>query len=331
MNNFQTLTDLQNSKSNLIDLHRHFEGSVPLATLFEISQQYSIPNISVTTLEELRPLVQVTDRDPRTMQSFLGKFPLLRGFYQSESIIRRITREIVRDAADDGISYLELRFSPQALSAVKGFSLEDVTMWVYEESQIAAREFKIEVNLIIALVRHGDIKRITDVADIACDRVGEIVGLDIAGNEVDFPTKLFVPLFDKAKKSGLGITVHAGEWRNAESVAEAITMLHADRIGHGIAIVNDASVRELVIKNNITLEVCPTSNIQTGAVSSYEEHPLLELLHEGVPVTLNTDDPSISNITLSSEITIVLDVMKGSREDIRTLTSNAMKARFVRK
>lgn len=319
-----------NNSQAYIDLHRHFEGSIPLTTLFEISQTHSIPTVSVAAIEELRPLVQVTDSDPRTMQSFLGKFPVLRGFYQSEAIIRRITREIVKDAADDGIKYLELRFSPQALSAVKNFSLEDVTSWVYDEVQLAAKECTISVNLIIALVRHGDIKRIEKVADIAIERSGEqIVGIDIAGNEVDFPSTLFVDIFNKAKKAGLGITIHAGEWRNAESVIEAIELLHADRIGHGIAIAHDVNALNRVKERNITLEICPTSNLQTGAIDSINEHPVLDLLRSDVKVTLNTDDPAISGITLSSEIEILRNQLGATSNDLQSMTENALEAAFV--
>lgn len=311
-----------------IDLHRHLEGSLRLQTLYEIAIEYNL-DIAAQTMEELRPYVQVTN-DPAHHEAFLQKFEVLRHFYRSPETISRLAYEVVADAAADNIKYLELRFSPQALSRVRGFTLTDVTQWVITAVQQAGHDYGIDVGLIVTLVRHDPIQQARQVAEAAFAFAHKgITGIDLAGNEVKFPSTPFAPLFKEAKEMGLGVTIHAGEWASAHGVREAIEELHADRIGHGIRAIENSRVLHLLRERGTTLEVCLTSNLQTGVVHNMRHHPLADMLDLGVNATLNTDDPTVSNITLSDEYQIALNTLKIEYPLLRQMVLNAAKAAFL--
>lgn len=311
-----------------IDLHRHLEGSLRLGTLLEIAREFGL-DIPATSLEGLRPYVQITN-DPPDHEAFLSKFEVLRYFYRSPEAVYRLAYEAVADAAADNVRYLELRFSPQALSRVCGFALADVTDWVIEAVERASLDHDIEVGLIVTLVRHDPIDQAREVAKVAFDRSGKgIVGIDLAGNEVKFPPAPFKPIFREAKEIGLRITIHAGEWASALGVRQAIEELYADRIGHGVRAMENSEVLQLVRERNAALEVCLTSNLQTGVVRSLSHHPLVDMLSVGLLATLNTDDPSISNITLTDEYRRATKVLGLSYADLRRMILNAAAAAFL--
>ncbi|MCA9971852.1 MAG: adenosine deaminase [Anaerolineales bacterium] len=311
-----------------IDLHRHLEGSLRLETLLEIAREFGL-DLPANNLEHLRPYVQITD-DPQDHEVFLSKFEVLRHFYRSPEAIHRLAYEVVADAAADNIDYLELRFSPQALARVRGFALTDVTDWVIAATRQASQDHGIQVGLIVTLVRHDPIEQATGVADVALSRFGQgIVGLDLAGNEVKFPPGPFRPIFDRAKAEGMGITVHAGEWASAVGVRQAIEELHADRIGHGVRSIENSEILRLVRDRQVALEVCLTSNLQTGVVRKMRHHPLVDLLNLGVRVTLNTDDPSVSDCLLTDEYRVAVEVLGLGYADLRKLILNAAHASFL--
>lgn len=283
-----------------IELHRHLEGSLRLKTMLDIARQHKIT--IPTNTSRLSHLVQVQDEEPFTYQNFLSKFATLRMFYRSPEVIHRVTREAVEDAARDNVRYLELRFTPVALSRAERFPMDEVISWVCESAQSAAAEFGIIVRLIASVNRHEDPALAEQVAWLAAERVHHcIVGLDLAGNEAEFDAQAFHSIFNEARQAGLHVTVHAGEWAGAQSVREALIDLNAERIGHGVRIIEDDSVVAIALERQTAFEVCVTSNYQTGVVSSLETHPLMKMLALGLNVTLDTDDPSISQITLSNE------------------------------
>lgn len=311
-----------------IDLHRHLEGSLRLETLLDIAREFGL-NLPANNIEHLRPYVQVTD-DPPDHEAFLSKFEVLRHFYRSPEAIGQLTYEVVADAAADNIHYLELRFSPQALARVRGFPLEDVTDWVIEATTQAGKDHQIEVGLIVTLVRHEPVEQALQVAEIAFSRCGRgIVGLDLAGNEVKFPPMPFRPIFKKAKDVGLGVTIHAGEWASAVGVRQAIEELYADRIGHGVRSIENSEILRLVRDRGVALEICLTSNLQTGVVHSLAHHPLVDLLDLGLMVTLNTDDPSVSDIKLTDEYRIAVESLGLGYRELRQMILHAAASAFL--
>lgn len=312
-----------------VELHRHLEGSLRLETLVNIAKQYHIPLPSYE-VEALRPYVQMTANDPRNLDRFLSKFGVLRRFYRSPEIVQRIAAEVVADAAADNVRYLELRFTPFALASQMHFSLEQVLDWVSRAVNEAAAVHGIRVGLIVSMNRHERIELGLQALDAALKYHDHgVVGVDLAGRETGFPARPFGPIFLKAKQAGLGVTIHAGEWHGPENVGDAIEHMYADRIGHGVRVVEDSAVVQLAIQRGVVFEVCPTSNLQSGVVNHVKLHPLPDLRSLGLRVTINTDDPTISNIDLSDEYALAVHTFGLGLGDLREHVMTAAEALFL--
>ncbi|MFZ6021823.1 MAG: adenosine deaminase [Chloroflexota bacterium] len=282
-----------------VELHRHLEGSLRLSTLREIArqQQMSLPQDA-----GLAGLVQMQADEPLNFQNFLAKFQTLRLFYRTPEIIQRISREAVEDAARDQVRYMELRFTPVALSRQRGFALREVMAWVCTAVQQASRDFNLPVQLLVSVNRHEPVELAEEVIALAVEfRQYGVAGIDLAGNEAEFNADPFLSLFREARREGLALSVHAGEWGGAENVRQAIQDFEADRIGHGVRVLEDGAVVRMAAERGTAFEVCITSNVQTGIVPSLKHHPLPRMIEAGLNVTINSDDPGISNIRLSDE------------------------------
>lgn len=311
-----------------VELHRHLEGSLRLDTMLDVARQHGI-TIPADVLR-LSTLVQVQEEDKFTFQNFLAKFNTLRLFYRSPDVIHRITREAVEDAAKDNVKYMELRFTPVALSRAERFPLHDVVDWVMYSSQQAAKKCGIIVRLIASVNRHEGTDLAEQVAWLAAEHKDHgLVGLDLAGNEAEFKSEPFYPIFKEAKQSGLHITIHAGEWGPAENVKEAIEAIGAERIGHGVRVLEDDNIVALARESGAAFEVCITSNYQSGVVNSLETHPLMKMHEAGINVTINTDDPSISRITLSHEYYNACEDLHMPQSTLKQRIIAAAKAGFL--
>jgi adenosine deaminase len=308
-----------------VELHRHLEGTLRIETMLEIARAHSI-----TVPASLSGLVQVQDGDPLTFQNFLAKFNTLRLFYRSPEVIYRITREAVEDAARDNVRYLELRFNPVALSRAERFPMHDVMNWVVTSAHDAAKKFKMKVGLIASVNRHESTELAEQVAWLAAEHIKNgVVGLDLAGNEAEFPTQPFIGVFKEARQAGLHITIHAGEWAGAKNVREAIDDLGTERIGHGVRVLEDAYTTALAREHGTAFEVCVTSNYQSGVIPAKEKHPLPRMLDAGLNVTINTDDPSVSRITLSHEYRVVCTDLGVSMDILKQRILASAQASFL--
>jgi adenosine deaminase len=303
-----------------VELHRHLEGSLRLDTMLDIARRHGI-TIPADVLR-LSTLVQIQEQDKFTFQNFLAKFNTLRLFYRSPDAIHRITHEAVEDAAKDNVRYLELRFTPVALSRAERFPLHDVVDWVITSAREAATKHGVIVRLIASVNRHESTELAEQVAWLAVEHLEDgLIALDLAGNEAEFQTEPFYGLIKEARQSGLHVTIHAGEWGPANNVREAIEQLGAERVGHGVRVLEDENIVSLARERGTAFEVCVTSNYQSGVVGSLDTHPLMKMLDAGLNVTINTDDPSISRITLSHEYHTAC-------EDLR-MPQNILKQRIV--
>lgn len=303
-----------------VELHRHLEGSLRLDTMLDIARQHGI-TIPADVLR-LSTLVQIQEEDKFTFQNFLAKFNTLRLFYRSPDVIHRITSEAVEDAAKDNVKYMELRFTPVALSRAERFPLHDVVDWVITSANEASEKYNVTVRLIASVNRHESTELAEQVAWLAVEHLSDgMVAIDLAGNEAEFKTEPFYGLIKEARQSGLHVTIHAGEWGPANNVKEAIEELGAERVGHGVRVLEDGNIVALARERGTAFEVCVTSNYQSGVVGSLDTHPLMRMLDAGLNITINTDDPSISRITLSHEYYTAC-------EDLR-MPQNILKQRIV--
>lgn len=312
-----------------VELHRHLEGAMRIQTLLDVARKND-RELANITLDELRPHVQMVPGQAFSAEEFLRKFKTLRQFYNSPETIRRIAREVVEDAAADNVRYMELRFTPRALTNVLQCSYSDVMDWVCGTVRKTAEKHGIDVRLIVSMNRHESIKTGEEVLDVAIDhREQGVVGIDLAGAEANYSCKPFAPIFRRARANGLRTTIHAGEWAGPNSVRDAVLELEADRIGHGIRAAEDSTTVKLLVERGTVLEVCPTSNLHSGVVGDLAHHPLIALYRAGVRTTINTDDPLISNITLTTEMLDVMFEMKFTLDDIKRHTFHAAAGAFL--
>lgn len=311
-----------------VELHRHLEGSLRLNTMIDCVQAYDLD--LPKKADKIKPLVHVLDEDPNTFVNFLSKFKTLRLFYQSPEVIRRITHEAIEDAANDNVRYMELRFTPVALTRIKDFPLGEAMDWVATSVADASEKFGVNVSLIATVNRHEDLKLAEEVVKLTIDRKDQgIAAIDLSGNEADYPGVEFEGIFKEAKQSGLRITIHAGEWGGPENIELAIKKLGAERIGHGVRVIEDPKVVDLARERNIIFEVCPTSNYQSGVFSTIEEHSLPKMMEYGLNVTLNTDDPGISQIDLSNEYALACEMFGFEIDTLQETVISAARGAFV--
>jgi adenosine deaminase len=310
-----------------IDLHRHLEGSLRVDTLRDIARQFTL---ELPDGKDLAHLVQVQPNDPQTMENFLAKFQVLRQFYQSPEIIRRVAYEVIADAALDGLCYVEVMFNPAAHNRIRGYPLDEVMDWVIESAVQAGRDYGIGWRLIATINRHEDPDLGAQVAVLAAQHQHEgIAAINLAGNEAEFPAAPFKQIFQEAHASGLAVTIHAGEWNGAANVREAIVDLHAERISHGVRVMEDPQVVALAKEQNTLFEVCLSSNLLSGVFPSIHQHPLSAMMAAGLNVSLNTDDPGIEGINLSDEYQLAHETLGLSMNTLAKLTLSAAQAAFL--
>lgn len=321
----------------LIELHRHLDGSVRLRTILELARQHKLP-LPADNLDLLRPLVQVTQPVVGVM-AFIARFEWMQRVMVNTDAVRRIAYETVADAAAEGIDYVELRFSPVFMAEKHDLELAGVVRAVCEGAAQGEADFPIKVNLIGIMSRTYGVERCWDELDsILRGRGPALVGIDLAGDEVSFPGHLFVAHFRRARDAGLQATVHAGEappdspWAELarENVRVAIEQLGARRLGHALRSVDDPALLDLIAEKGVGIESCPTSNLQTSMVPSYSEHPLKVFLEHDLLVTLNTDDPGISNIDLEHEYRIAGDEIGLTPVELMRIQKNAQRVAFHR-
>jgi len=210
------------------------------------------------------------------------------------------------------------------------YPLGEVMDWVIEAAKKGERDNGVITRLIPSVNRHESVQLAEQVIKLAVDRVDKgIVGVDLAGNEADFPATPFIGVFREAQQAGLNLIIHAGEWSGPDNVREAIEDFGATRIGHGIRVLEDPAVVALAREHEAVFEVCITSNYQSGAVPVLKEHPLPEMLSSGLNATLNTDDPSISQITLGYEYKIACEELGIPLSTVIRQNLAAAKAAFL--
>jgi adenosine deaminase len=254
-----------------------------------------------------------------------------RALLQSERALRIAVQDVFEQMAGDGIVYAELRFAP--LVHVEGGSLtaDEVVACVAAETAAQSAATGIGAGLILCTLRNYDSEQSLRTARLAVRhaRSGPVVAMDIAGDEAAFPLDPHVPAFDLVREAGLGVTVHAGEAAGPESVREALDKTGTRRLGHGIRSVEDPELLARLAAERVHLEVCPTSNIQTGAVASLDEHPVVRLRRAGVPVGISTDTRAVTDVRLTQEYERLRDVLGWTHADFRQLNLDALDAAFA--
>jgi len=313
----------------LVDLHRHLEGSIRLETVLELSQKFNLP-VPDGGLEGLQTAVWMSEPTSDILK-ILPKFDLLRQVYVDYEVCRRVTRECIEDAVDEGLDYVELRFSPLFMAELHHLDPMRITEAVCSAWQEVDRQYPLRSHLVGILSRTYGPEICMQELQTALAYAGKgIVGLDLAGDEARWPAHLFKEHFDLARNAGLRLTAHAGEFAGADSVRETIEMLNPDRLGHAVHAADDPDVMALIAERGITIESCPTSNYFTGSVPSFEDHPLPIFIKHGLKVLLNADDPTLfSGLSTAQEYEIAGQLMGVSLVDVKKMQLDGLQAAFI--
>lgn len=310
-----------------VELHRHLEGSLRVASLLEIAREHRLP-LPAATLEALAAKVQVLQPMGDLME-VLAAFDVFQRSFVTTELVERLTFEAVEDAARENIRLLELRFSPDFMARPHSLDWDALMEALLRGVARARREHDLAVGLIAIASRGYGVESAVKTAAFALRWRHALVGFDLADDEIRFPSRLFVEPLSGVRAAGLPITVHSGEAAGPEFVWQSIELLGASRIGHGVAVAAEARLIEKCIAGKITLEMCPTSNLRTRAVPSMVEHPASRLLRAGVQVTLNSDDPGLFGIDLTHELEVARRELGFSDRELALATRHALEASFL--
>jgi adenosine deaminase len=308
------------------ELHLHLDGSLRIETALELARTRGVdaPRDVAGMRREL-----VAPMPCRDQAELLRAFRLPIELMQDADALERITRELVETKAAEGVRYLEIRWAP-ALHTARGLSAGDVIEAVARGATDAARATGIDARLICTAMRSHDPAANTELADVAVRaRDLGMTGFDLAGPEEAFPDPTdHAAAFEVARGGGLHVTVHAGEWGGAAQVRRALAV-DPERIAHGPSAIEDADLCRELIARQVSLDVCPTSNWQAGIVPSIAAHPLARLHRAGVPVTLSTDDTTVSDLSLTDEYERALDVIGLTADELWAIDRAALDHAFV--
>ncbi|MEV8507517.1 adenosine deaminase [Actinoplanes sp. NPDC051475] len=317
-------------------LHDHLDGGLRPATIIELADAvgHELPETDPARLGEWF----VAAADSGSLERYLETFAHTVAVMQTEEGLHRVAKECALDLAADGVVYAEIRYAPEQ-HLERGLTLDQVVDAVhagFEEgcAEAAAQGNRIRIGTLLTAMRHA--ARSQEIAELAVRyRDTGVVGFDIAGAEAGFPPTRHLDAFEYLQRENFHFTIHAGEAFGLPSIWQAIQWCGADRLGHGVRIVDDITAGKLgrlasyVRDKRIPLELCPSSNVQTGAVASIAEHPIGLLRDLRFRVTVNTDNRLMSGTSMSREMALLVEAFGWGWSELQWLTINAMKSAFI--
>jgi adenosine deaminase len=323
-------------------LHDHLDGGLRPATVVELAEQTGYRDLPVTDPETLGGWLRAAAASG-SLERYLETFAHTVGVMQTGDALARVAAECAEDLAADGVVYAEVRFAPE-LHVERGMALEAVVEAALEgfrqgAVRAVAQGHRIRVGVLLTAMRHA--ARSMEIAELAVRyRDVGVVGFDIAGAEAGYPPTRHLDAFEYVQRENFHFTIHAGEGFGLPSIWQAIQWCGADRLGHGVRIIDDITVHDedrielgrlaaCIRDKRIPLELCPTSNVQTGAAKSIAEHPIGLLRRLYFRVTVNTDNRLMSDVSMSSEMAALVDAFGYGWADLQWLTVNAMKSAFI--
>ncbi|MFL0252671.1 adenosine deaminase [Clostridium neuense] len=320
--------DLREKIKNIpkTELHCHIDGSLRPSTIIELLRKNNLP-LPVSNSSNIEDNFKISG-NCGSLKEYLNKFDFPIKVMQKKEDLYRVTFELLEDAKKDGIRYIELRFAPYFHTA-EGLKVEEVVEAVLSAMKDAESKLNIYSGLILCAMRHEPVSKSIAVINLARKYTDSgVVAVDLAGNESDFPPELHKAAFDLAYEADINITIHAGETGICKNIMKSINILHASRIGHGIFAYKDKSTLHYLIKNHVPLEMCPKSNLDTKAVGSYKEHPIKTYFEDGLRVTLNTDNRTVSNLNLVDEYMNLVNILGFTEAQILQVMRNGFLSAF---
>ncbi|QGG96048.1 adenosine deaminase [Actinomarinicola tropica] len=317
-------------------LHDHLDGGLRPATVVELAEEHGYPGLPTTDVDELAAWF-TAGAARKDLVLYLETFQHTVGVMQTRDALVRVARECAEDLAADGVVYAEVRFAPE-LHIEQGLSLDEVVDAVLEGFRAGSQGRGITIGTLVTAMRTAANSR--EIAELAVrHRDQGVVGFDIAGKEAGYPPSRHLDAFQYVQRENFHITIHAGEAFGLPSIWEALQWCNAERLGHGVRIVDDITLdpeggatlgrlAAFVRDRRIPLEMCPTSNVHTGVCDTVAEHPIGLLKDLKFRVTVNTDNRLMSDVTLTDELARLVDAFGYGWDDLQWLTINAMKSAF---
>ncbi|MQA11715.1 MAG: adenosine deaminase [Pseudonocardiaceae bacterium] len=338
----EQLTQRTIKRAPKVLLHDHLDGGLRPATVIELAAESGYRDLPTTDAAELGEWFVAT-ASSGSLEDYLKTFAHTCGLMQSRDALVRVAAECAEDLAEDGVVYAEVRYAPE-LFCEGGLDLDTVVQAVQDgfdqgSRRAAERGFGIRIGTLLCAMRQN--ARSMEIAELAIRyRDVGVVGFDIAGPEAGFPPTRNLDAFEYLRQNNAHFTIHAGEAFGLPSIWEAIQHCGAERLGHGVSIVDDIKVAadgsvqlgrlaSYVRDRRVPLEMCPSSNVQTGAARSIAEHPIGLLARLRFRVTVNTDNRLMSGCTVSSEFATLIEEFGYDWADLRWFTVNAMKSAFI--
>lgn len=310
-----------------IELHCHLDGSVRPSTVLDIASEENIP-LPTYDVEMIRNFM-VVGLDCSSLDEYLKSFEMPITVMQSSSSLERVSYELLEDAANENVKYIEVRFAPH-LHTAKRLSVKAVIESVLAGMRRGQAEFDIKANLILSGLRSFPLELIYELIEVGKDFIGRgVVAVDLCAVESEGFSKRYEDAFKRARDYGYRVTIHAGEACSGTNVLEAIKILGAERIGHGVHIASDKDAIDVVKKSKVLLEMCPTSNVQTKAVNSHAAHPIMDFMRSGLKVSISTDNRTVSDTTMTNEVEIVSDTLGMNLDEYRQIYLDSVDASFA--
>ncbi len=308
------------------ELHCHLDGSLRIKTIIELAEIQGV-ELPSKNEDDLLKILSIPHSE-KSLENYIKKFDITLSVLQTPESLQRSAFELAMDCHNDGIRYLEVRYSP-ILHTKKGMQLFETVDSVKKGLAQAFDECGILTGIIICGIRHISPVRSLELANLSVEYKNKgVIGFDLAGAEENFPAKKHKEAFYLILNNNINTTLHAGEVFGPESIHQALHVCGAHRIGHGTRAIEDIDLLNYINDHRIPLEICLTSNINTKSVSSISKHPFKHYMNEKIRVTLNTDNRLISNTTLSNEYQIAINNFNLNESEIRTIIINGFKSTF---
>ena len=309
------------------ELHCHLDGSLRVSTILDLAEKQKV-KLPANNQQNLAKILAVQGT-VNNLEEYLERFDITLSVLQTPESLIRTAFELAEDCWNDGVRYLEVRYSP-ILHTQKGMTSSESVDAVKKGLEQAEKEFGIKTGIILCGIRNISPEVSLKLADLAVQYKNQgVIGFDLAGAEENFPAKHHQEAFELILKKNINATLHAGEAFGPESIHQAIHACGAHRIGHGTRLKENEDLMAFVNDHRITLEMCLKSNIQTRSISALKNHPFKYYFDQHLRVTLNTDNRLISDTTLSEEYYLAAETFNLTMQDIRTIIINGFKSAFL--
>jgi len=310
------------------DLHCHLDGSLRVETVLELAQEQGV-KLPANNVDDLRTILQAGLGKNKNLADYLKVFDLTLSVLQTASALERVAFELAEDQWNDGVRLLEVRFSP-VLNIEKGLTLIETIEAAKAGLRRAELKYGIITGIIVCGIRSIGGETSLTLAELAVAFKNRgVVGFDLAGQEENYPAKDHMEAFYLTLNNNLNLTIHAGEAYGPQSIHQAIHYCGAHRIGHGTRTREDGDLLNYINDHRIPLEMCISSNVQTGSVSSFESHPIKTYYELGLRVTINTDNLLVSDTTVSKEFMIANKYYGFDMNDFKEIIIYGFKSAFI--